>query len=220
MLTFFCILIVLAVGYAHHREGLFTALTMLVNVFLAGVLAFGFWEPIANFLEQPFAGSFVGGSEDFLVLTILFCVFLGLLRLATNTIAFKRFELEPNQDRIGAALIGLFTGYLVAGFLASVLQTLPWHENFMDFQPQKDNQGALRTYLPPDRVWLAVMRHAGANSLAWREVNPGADNNYERYRTFDPHGTFEIRYLRYRRYGDARDQFPYQGEFDLELLRK
>ena len=31
---------------------------------------------------------------------------------------------------------------------------------------------------------------------------------------FDPDGTFELRYARYRRYDDNRDAMPYKGEFE------
>src|SRR4051794_19837604 len=157
MILFFTIAVVLAIAYAHHREGLFTAITMLLNVFLAGVLTFEFWEPLASALEPVFQGGILQGTEDFLVMTVIFCAFIALLRWATHSLAFSDFYLEPNLNRFGGALVGMLTGYLLAGFMVCMMETLPYHENFMGFEVRKGDEGKLRTYLPSDRVWLAVI---------------------------------------------------------------
>jgi hypothetical protein len=58
--------------------------------------------------------------------------------------------------------------------------------------------------MPSDRVWLALMHRAGLYAFA---------NDTE---TFDPHGTFELRYARYRRI-DSSHPLQYYGEFDREV---
>src|SRR5260370_33595967 len=85
--------------------------------------------------------------------------------------AHKEIEYPRALLRGGAVAFGLVTGYLVSGFLVCVLQTLPWHQNFMGFQyPQEYAKDyptpALRKVLPPDRVWLALMHRAGAYAFA------------------------------------------------------
>ena len=184
MLAFFTIVIMLLVGYAYLVEGLFTALIMCGNVVGAGLVAFNFWEPLANVLEPAFGGS---GYEDFLCLILVFCLALGLLRTITNALANTELSFPPAIQRPGGALFGLITGYLVSGFLICALQTLPWHERFMFFDPHYDpDTNPLRRILPPDHVWLAMMHRAGATGLGGEP--------------FDPHGTFELRYARYRRH--------------------
>src|SRR6266446_1995301 len=125
MLAFLTIVIMLAVAYAYLREGMFTACTMCINVFAAGLVAFNFWEPLADLLDPLFADNFLAGYEDSLCLVVLFCLSLGLLRLATNSLATKEIEYAPALLRGGAVAFGLVTGYLVSGFLVCVLQTLP-----------------------------------------------------------------------------------------------
>jgi hypothetical protein len=217
MLVFLSILVMVIVAYAQCREGLFTAATLLVNVLLAGILTFHFWEFLANELESVFAGGVLAGHEDAFVLTLLFTVFLICLRVLTNKLVPDVIEYPGYIQQLGGGFFGLATGYLIAGFLVCVLQTLPWHENFIDFKPRTEGEPRLRSYLPPDRVWLALMRHAGALPLAWKEEQEDADSPYDRYRTFDAAGTFELRYLRYRRYGDNREPIKYEGELDREL---
>jgi hypothetical protein len=82
---------------------------------------------------------------------------------------------------------------------------LPWHERFIDFNPDYDPNlagASLRRVLPPDRVWLALMHKLSSDRLDWQ------DNN-----SFDRNGDFELRYARYRRYSDTRDSpLPYSGE--------
>ncbi|MCS7046059.1 MAG: CvpA family protein [Gemmataceae bacterium] len=221
MLIAITIFIMVAVAYAHLRGGLFTALCMFVNQMVAGLIAFGFFEPIAEQLERSTRDTFLAGYEDFFALIGLFAVSLGLLRLVTNLLAPEMLDFSGNVQYLGA-LIGGFSGYLLAGFLICALETLPWHENFLEFRPMTGPDQGLRSVLPPDRVWLATMRYAGAHCLAWEEGRIDEDfpdSPYYRYLTFDRYGTFEQRYLRYRRFNEQRGPRLYQRELEKELYR-
>jgi hypothetical protein len=221
LLGFLSVVIMAAVAYAYLREGLFTACTMAINVLLAGLVAFNYWEPLAALLDPMLAGSFLHGYEDAFCLVGLFCLVLGLLRTITNNLASSRIEFQGWVQSGGGILFGLITGYLAAGFLVCTLQTLPWHENFMFFEPKYETgpEHLLRHVLPPDRVWLGLMHRAGAYAFCNHEDPRQADSssNYDRCLTFDKYGTFELRYARYRRYADNREAMPYLGEFDQEL---
>jgi hypothetical protein len=199
------IVIMLVVGYAYWREGLLTAFCMCCNVVVAGLVAFNFWEPIAEALEPMVAGSFLHGYEDFLCLALLFGATLVFLRWLTNQLANRMPEYHVAVQQSGGALFGLATGYLLAGFLLCVLQTLPWHERFMDFNPEYDPSlpgASLRRILPPDRVWLAMIHKLSSQHLDW-----------ENTKSFDANGSFELRYARFRRYNDTRENpMPYRGE--------
>lgn len=225
MLVFLTIVLMLACAYVFLVEGLFTSCIMCVNVILAGLITFNFWEPVADQLDPT-----LGGYEDTAVMVIFFSLTLGLLRLATNTMVYEDVEFYPLVRQIGGAIMGLIIGFLVAGFMACVLQTLPWHEHFMAFEWKYDpSEGPARTVLPPDRVWLAMMRHAGSYPLADEEDKDVRSvgsryfkqdpDPYDRFVTFDKYSTFELRYARYRRYHDRGDPLKYMGEFDGEIHR-
>jgi hypothetical protein len=195
LLGFLSVVIMLITVYAFWREGVMTAFTMTCNVFLAGLVAFNFWEPLAKELGSVFADSFLAGYEDCLCLTLLFSLTLGLLRLTTNTLARSQPEYHAVPQQGGAVICGLVTGYLVSGFLLCAIQTLPFPENFMNFdakvQADASGQKAKSRWLPPDRVWLALMHRASLVPLS-QSGEP-----------FDKDGDFEMRYQQHRRYPDT-----------------
>jgi hypothetical protein len=224
LLAFLTIVLMAGVGYAFLREGVLTAFTMCCNVFLAGLLAFNFWEPVAEVLEPMFPTwdpseahfpPLFWGYEDALCLMAIFLLALGLLRLTTNNLASKEVEYAPWLQRPGAVVVGVITGYLIAGFLLCVVQTLPWGQHFMGFESQSEKRSGILRVLPPDRVWLALMHRAGAYPLTAGESE--AD-------TFDANGSFEFRYERFRRYDDDKSSpnggrpRPYNREYAPDQL--
>jgi uncharacterized membrane protein required for colicin V production len=217
MIVVATLLIMLAGAYAQYRNGLFTSVAMLIMVFISGLVAFGFWEPIAEFLDRVFQNNALAGCEDMIALTLLFSVTLFALRLATNYIAPDLIDEHGALQHFGGAAVGLVTGYFVAGFLICAMQTLPLDERFLGFEPRKPDEPVYRSIFPSDRVWLTMMRHAGAFPFSWKEDDPEATTSLERYATFDRDGTFELRYLRYRRGFQEGGPLPYFGEFDREL---
>jgi hypothetical protein len=221
----------LAVGYAQYRNGLFSSFAMLFMVLIAGLVAFGVWEPLANALDPVCQNNSLAGCEDMIVLVLLFAVTLFLLRLATTYLNKELIDEHGHLQHVGASIVGLVTGYFLAGFLICALVTLPLDVAFLDFEPRgmdaggnlsRDaNESGIRPFYPPDRVWLAMMRQASATSFSWKE-DPTAktDALVDRYVTFDREGTFELRYARYRRSTESRPPLPYFGELDLELGTK
>jgi hypothetical protein len=200
MLIAITVVIVLAVGYAFFLQGLLTSFCMLVNVFLAGLVAFNFWEPLASELEKSLAGTFAQGFEDWICLVGIFAITLTLLRVVTNAIAPNEPEIIPMVQQAASALCGLLAGYLVAGFLVCAMQTLPLPEDFLGFSVQVNQVGGARRFLPPDRVWLALMQRGSLGPL------------YSEGDGFDPRGYFELGYARHRRYGNNREPLKYSGE--------
>jgi hypothetical protein len=199
MLIVCTLVIMLAVAYFHAREGLFTAVTMLVNVLAAGLIAFNFWEPLAALLGsgalKPYA--------DILCLTLVFGVTLVVLRTITNNLNDTQIEFPPVPQALGGGAVGLLTGYLLSGFLICALETVPWGQHFLDFEPRTESESGLRSVMPPDRVWLAMMHRASTHSFSRSRgagpVPTGADPDFH---SFDPTGAFETNYLRLRRVPD------------------
>lgn len=179
------------------RIGLFRAFLLLVNVLLAGFLAFNFWEPLAFGLGL--VSTSLDRYADALMLILLFGLFLGGLWLLTWYLAPEDPALPPLVRRGGSVLCGLLTGYILAGLLLTVLQTLPWHARFLWYEPDAPiGLGA------PDRVWLAMM-HRGSGVIF---DYPGGGERW-----FDADGSFIARYARYRRHGAGSGLDRNRGEF-------
>jgi hypothetical protein len=193
MLIVFTLVVMGIIAYYHWHEGLFNAACLLACVFLSGLFAFNFFEPLAGLIESMIDRSALQGYEDFLSLVILFCVALGLLRAATNAINNKEIEFQPVLNQVGAGFIALITGYLLSGFLICAMETLPWSQHFLGFEPYQETEMKTRSLVPPDRLWLALMHRAGIAALSRGEGS----------RTFDPEGAFESNYLYNRRHADA-----------------
>ena len=117
MLGVFTVLIMLGVGYAYLREGLFTAFAMLVNVLIAGTLTFNFYEPLASMMEPTLSNTFFAGYEDVVCMIGIFALILGILRTVTNAISSTMIQFPPPVQRPGAFVVGLAVGYFAAGFL-------------------------------------------------------------------------------------------------------
>jgi colicin V production protein len=221
MLILFTILVMGAVAYAFLSEGLFTAITMFLNVMLAGLVTFNYFEPVANFLEDDVFSGALADYADFVALFALFAATMGLLRLITYRLSPSMIEFQGMIGSVGGVVVGLVTGYFLAGMFLCMLQTLPLHENFMDFSAK--SEAGVRRFLPPDRVWLAMMCRAGAYAFAGEDDKDPAgsidDTRIREHKTFDKYGTFELRYARYRRWNKNRDGMRYGNELNRFLYR-
>jgi uncharacterized membrane protein required for colicin V production len=188
MLVLFTLLVMILVAYAGLRNGLLNALAMVVNIVIAGLVAFNFYEPLANELEMNTIRSFLEGTDDALALTLLFGITLAVLRVTVENLVPSELDLPALAQQISTGLVGLFAGYLLAGFLVCVWQTLPIEEKFLGFDHTVTAEaGPARRFLPPDRVWLSMMNYAGQGPLAQ------SNSTY-----FDPEGSFSLRYARRR----------------------
>src|SRR5262245_50393455 len=107
LLGFLTIVIMTATTYAFWRQGVLAALVMAVNVLLAGLIAFNFFEPIAAELDPTLSGSFLHGYEDSLCLVALFSLTLAFLRWATNALIHTTIEYHPALQQGGAVLFGI-----------------------------------------------------------------------------------------------------------------
>jgi hypothetical protein len=184
------------------RQGLFRAALQFVNVLLCGLLTFNFWEPLAHSLGS--LSPSMDPYADALWLATLFVLFFVVLRLATLLLAPTVVAFPPLVQRLGACVFGALTGYLLAGFLICMLQTLPLPERFFGYDP-----GTGMGMHGPDRVWLALTHRASGVVFD----RPGDDERW-----FDADASFVHRHARYRRFREGRSEpFRNQGEYPERL---
>ena len=73
--------------YVLTSEGLWGAALMFFNVVFSGMIAFNFYEPVADLIDST---GIPWGFSDTLSMLGLFCISLGMLRMTTETIAPDR----------------------------------------------------------------------------------------------------------------------------------
>ncbi|MFQ3649933.1 MAG: CvpA family protein, partial [Gemmataceae bacterium] len=185
------LLVIGAVAFAMLNEGLLAAICSVFNVLLAGLVAFGLYEPMAEALGDLLRGTAFEKMEDAVSLAILFAASYAGLRFATEALARQELDLPARFQQVASGGVGAVAGYLLSGFLVVMVSTLPLSERFLGYEPTLENlESPLRRYVPADRVWLGLMHHLGHPAI----LGSGGEGS-----TFDPEGTFVLRYAKKRR---------------------
>ena len=208
MLLFTTFLLMLVVSYAFYQEGLFVAFCNFVNMLLAFVFVIGFYEPSAEFLEIHLKDSILDGFEDAIAMVGIFLASFGTLKIIALQLAPSEISYQHLVHNLGGAMVGLFAGYFVSGFLWCVMQTLPWQEKFMGFDTRSTKRSASSSFLRPDRVWLASMRKFSKGAFKTNKI-------------FDYSASFELRYQRYRRVAAGLENPQiYLGDIDFNTIEE
>jgi len=184
-------LIIVAVAWISLQDGVLTAAARCAAVMLSGLVAFNFYEPLAEYLDPMVTGTFLEGTEDALSLAGLFALTAALLRMLIDNMADQDVEMSAVPQQVASGVVGAATGYLLSGFLTVMLSTLPLPEKFLGHDPLAglEEPMGLTKVLPGDRVWLSLMHRAGGQG-AFGTGDSG---------TFDPDGTFPLRHAHRRR---------------------
>jgi hypothetical protein len=174
------VVIILACAGTLFNEGMWGNALNLINVILAGLMAFNFFEPMARWIES-WGGWFDKNAAylDFLSLWIIFCISLIVFRLASNAISRVKVRFLMIVDRAGSAVFALLVGWVLVCFTTASLHTAPLAEKFM--WGGFDQNKRMLFGLAPDRQWLGLMK------LASRA-------GFSRGQEFDPNSDFPARY--------------------------
>ncbi len=157
------VIFVLAVGYAWMVRGIFNAMIHALCVFVAGAVAFGFWEPLALILVNlsPERGffSFIESVAWGVALVVPFAVVLILLRLATDKLIPNNIKNSSMVDYAGGAVFGIATGIISAGILVISIGNMRVSTEFMGYQPlfySADRAVGAGSLVKNDTLWIPV----------------------------------------------------------------
>ena len=158
MLIFATLLLMLGMAYTQYRNGLFSAFAMLIMVLLSGLVAFGFWEPLADRIDPAFQNNALAGCEDMIVMVLLFSADFVLIASGDELSRHRNDRRTWAPAASGRRRGRHVTGYFLAGFLICAIETLPLDANFLDFEPRgvdsagnlsRTDRGRLAFLLPP-----------------------------------------------------------------------
>lgn len=199
MLTLVLLLIFLIVAAALWFQGLWSNTITLINMFLAVMLAFNYYEPLAALIEKNEASYTY--LYDFLLLWGLFALSFGALRLCTDLLSRRRVVFNYWVEMIGRTVLALWIAWLFVGFTCATLHTAPLGRHPMGFQKTPTAGNFLGT--APGRQWLAFMRSRSRGAFRRSESDPQKRSPLERdknldARVFDPEGKFIWKYYQRR----------------------
>ncbi|MHB0956506.1 MAG: hypothetical protein ACYC0X_10130 [Pirellulaceae bacterium] len=189
-------------------QGLWSNAITLINMLLAMMLAFNYFEPLSVLLEG-FEPSFTY-LWDFLALWGLFALSFGLLRLVTDLLSRKRVVFDFWVETVGRSLLALWIAWLFIGFICATMHTAPLGPHPLGFQPTPTSGNFLG--LAPGRQWLAFMQSRSRGALSRSESNPDHLSPLERdknlnVRMFDPESKFILKYYQRRLQFEAEPEY-------------
>jgi hypothetical protein len=180
-------------------QGLWSNAITLINMLLAMMIAFNYFEPLSAMLD---------GMErsytylwDFLALWGLFALSYGLLRLLTDMLSRKRVAFDFWVETVGRSLLSVWIAWLFIGFICATMHTAPLGPHPLGFQPTPTSGNFLG--MAPGHQWLAFMQSRSRGALSRSESDPAKLSPLERdknlnVRIFDPESKFILKYYHRR----------------------
>lgn len=157
------LLLVLGMAFFQVIQGLYSSLIMAILSVLCAVLAFNYYEPMAQmlFTTQP-------AYAHAISLVALFVLPLLAMRILADKFLPANIVLGVWADRIGGGALGLVTGLICTGVLAVAVQMLPFGPSVMTYVPYNDALQRNQSLQPfrPDEFTLGLVKTLSAGSLA------------------------------------------------------
>lgn len=158
-------------GYLWSARGFFSAFLHLINVLVAGAIAFAFWEPAAGAVLGATGAQLVTDVAIGGTLIILFAVSLTVLHLAVTALVPGNLVLKPVHDLIGGGACGAAAAFVTSGVLVIGLSHVRLPRDFMGYRPVvSDSSGsvirAAGLLVPADRLTAALYRQLSVTAFS------------------------------------------------------
>lgn len=191
--------LVLGLMYALTSEGLWGSALMFFNVVFGGMIAFNFYEPLANLLDQTGIG---WGFSECLCLLVLFGVSVVALRLTTETLAPAMVRFPMPVYHAGRLVFGMAGACVTIAIIILAFETAPVHKKVFKAIDYK--------FRPPfglafDHQWLGFFQHETGDVFI--QYGKGKPDPFKEHgqghaiNLFDPHGRWLIDHQNKRPYG-------------------
>ena len=190
--------LVLGMTYALTSEGLWGSALMFFNVLFAALIAFNFYEPVAQLIVDN--ASFMSNFADLVALMILFIVPLFLFRLTTETLAPAMVRFPTPLYHLGRVVFGGAAAIIMTGMLMLAFQVAP---------VQKKMLGVFDYSYKPfygvrfDRDFLAFFQYTSGYTFARNGAGSGGDSEFPANPLlFDPKAEWLLNHQAARPYGN------------------
>jgi hypothetical protein len=191
-------LLILGMAYALSSEGLWGACLMFFNVVFAGLIAFNFYEPLAQLLAENV--TFLSGFADTLCLLGLFIVAVTILRLTTETLGPAMVRFPAPLYHLGRLFFGLACGALTVAILLLGFETAPVHKKIFGVI---DYKALVPFKMGIEREWLAFFQYTTGQIFVTH--SPDSRDPFAQYgdaKVFDPRAEWLLNHQEARPYGE------------------
>jgi hypothetical protein len=198
--------LILGLTYALTSEGLWGSAQMFFNVLFGAMIAFNFYEPLANLVDSTGIG---WGFSDTLCLLGLFCVVTVLLRMTTETIAPAQVRFPMPVYHMGRLVFGLGGAIVTMSVLLLGFHTAPVHKkifNVIDYQSKPPfGWGLDHKFLGffQNTTGAAFARYGVGRRDPFQEFGNGRGGERYPVNFFDPKGDWLILHQDARPYGEG-----------------
>ena len=120
------LIILMCVAYQYLKGTTVKSFAMVVTATCASVVAFGYFEPLANALIER---EMLALWAQPISLALLFVLAFIILQIITAQLARKPVDLGFWPERIGRVVCGIFAGLIISGVLLTALATAPLANN-------------------------------------------------------------------------------------------
>jgi hypothetical protein len=205
-LVLFLIFVICVAALWFH--GLWSNAITLLNMLLAMMLAFNYFEPVATMLERM-ERSYTY-LWDFLALWGLFAISFGVLRALTDVLSRKRVAFDFWVETVGRSVLAVWIAWLFIGFICATMHTAPLGPHPLGFQKTPASGNFLG--MAPGRHWLAFMQSRSRGALSRSESDPAKLSPMEQdknlnVRIFDPESRFILKYYQRRVEFEAEPEY-------------
>jgi hypothetical protein len=204
MIVDLCMLgLVAGITYALSSEGLWGAALMFFNVLFASLIAFNFYEPLAQLIVDQVGNETVSSFADSVSMMVLFVVSLLLLRLATETITPSMVRFPMALYHPGRFIFALGAAMFMMGMLLLGYQASPVQKKMLGVWDYKHKVFNMDNFGRFDKDYLAFFQYTTGYTFA---RNGAGDVDYlkefpAKPVLFDPRGEWLLVHQQARPYG-------------------
>lgn len=149
------------------RDGVWSNTLALLQILIAGLAAFAFYQPLTVMLDEQTGGQYTY-ALDLVVIWGVYTVAMVLLKTLSETVSKKRMAFVPKQvDDFVGPLVGLIAGCLLAGFVGATLHMSPLNREAlggaMDYKTSDIDSAPIYAL---DITWLALVEAATSAGIA------------------------------------------------------
>jgi hypothetical protein len=147
--------IVLFAGIAMTiREGLWSNTITLVNIFISGLVAFGFYSFIVVKLHEEYTSGQHTYWLDFSIVWALFCATMVITRSLTAACSKTRMRFKNPIDPVGGPIIGILAAWVLAAFTLATLHMSPMPKDTFGDNLMYTDTNSVLIITHPDAAWL------------------------------------------------------------------